>query len=83
MPRIQAPFINTALEVARKATSTDGADMSALKPELRDAILAACQALDRHSDTTPGIREIVDLARRACGNRPVGSAKPADGGSAS
>ena len=83
MPRIQAPFINTALEVARKATSTDGADMSALKPELRDAILAACQALDRYSDTTPGIREIVDLARRACGYRPVGSAKPAGGGSAS
>ncbi len=83
MPRIQAPFINTALEVARKATSTDGADMSALKPELRDAILAACRALDRHSDTTPGIREIVDLARQACGNRPMGPENPGDGESAS
>lgn len=75
MPRINAAMIQTATDVARLALSRPSVDVSDRHRDVVAAVLAACSALERHQDDIVGLKPLLELACRACGE-PL----PAEGG---
>ena len=67
MPRINAAMIQTATDVARLALSRPSGDVSERHRDVVAAVLAACSALERHQDHIVGLKPLLELARRACG----------------
>jgi hypothetical protein len=70
MPRVNATFIQTALDVAKLAiTSPEKVDQGQHE-QVVAAILEACSTLERHQDSVMGLPQLIALARQACGTTP-------------
>jgi hypothetical protein len=70
MPRVNAAFIQTAMDVAKLAiTSPEKVDRGQHQ-QVVAAILAACSALERYQDSVRGLPQLITLARQACGTTP-------------